>query len=123
MAVTLTTAPAGQANGAVKAPAWARELLGPSPAAVRRQVGGIEVSVLQGKDRAMVSAVVGGALRLARKAFEDATTATYEAVRQELETLTACHPLRLWNFIPELLAPLGDLPHRYMAFNAGRYRS
>lgn len=71
----------------------------------------------------MVSTVVPGVLDLSQTAFEDATTAAYEAVRRELMELEACYPLRLWNFIPELLSPLDNLPHRYMAFNAGRFRS
>jgi chorismate lyase/3-hydroxybenzoate synthase len=29
--------------------------------------------------------------------------------------------VRLWNFIPGILEPLGELPHRYMVFNAGRF--
>ncbi|MEM1178857.1 MAG: hypothetical protein AAGM22_10980 [Acidobacteriota bacterium] len=32
-------------------------------------------------------------------------------------------PVRLWNFIPGILEELGPYEHRYMAFNAGRYRA
>jgi hypothetical protein len=33
------------------------------------------------------------------------------------------HLVRVWNLIPGILEPLGSLPHRYMAFNAGRFNA
>lgn len=41
----------------------------------------------------------------------------------ELDAGAPAHPVRLWNFIPGILEPLGDLPHRYMVFNAGRFEA
>jgi len=49
--------------------------------------------------------------------------AAYDLLFQHLQSLRSCHPIRLWNFIPGILTPLGDLPHRYMAFNAGRFEA
>ncbi len=123
MSVSLSTSPSRSVEDTPRAPGWVRRLVGPSGSEQRRCAGGLEVSLLEGRGRALVSAVVPGARELSRRDFEDVTTAAYEAVRKELAGLAACHPLRLWNFIPELLSPIGDLPHRYMAFNTGRYRS
>lgn len=32
-------------------------------------------------------------------------------------------PIRIWNFLPAILGPLGRQPHRYMVFNAGRFQA
>ena len=124
MSVSLIAAAPSLAQSAPTAPEWAKELLGPEPCEThRRQEEGLEISVLEGSHRALISVVVPEVLKLSRHSFEEATTSAYEAIRRELQGRTASHPLRLWNFIPRLLSPLEELPHRYMAFNAGRYRS
>ncbi|MEO1366060.1 MAG: hypothetical protein AAFX50_02700 [Acidobacteriota bacterium] len=58
-------------------------------------------------------------------AFEEACFDIYRRMLDDLGN-RAEHELsavRLWNFIPGILEPLGDHEHRYMAFNAGRYRA
>lgn len=64
------------------------------------------------------------AARLDAPAFESACESIYDLLHDELESADGeRHALRLWNFVPHILAPLGALEHRYMVFNAGRYRA
>jgi chorismate lyase/3-hydroxybenzoate synthase len=56
------------------------------------------------------------------EALESAVGRTYRKLRSLLESETARHPLRIWNFVPGILDPTGDGLNRYMRFNAGRYR-
>ncbi|MEO1083189.1 MAG: hypothetical protein AAFY88_03000, partial [Acidobacteriota bacterium] len=59
--------------------------------------------------------------------FEQACFDIYRRIIECLEGHPGEHqglrPVRLWNFIPGILEPLGSHEHRYMAFNAGRYRA
>jgi len=56
------------------------------------------------------------------EALESAVGRTYRKLRAILESEVARHPLRIWNFVPGILAPAGEGLNRYMRFNAGRYR-
>ena len=53
------------------------------------------------------------------EALADAVAAAYRLIASEL-TLDRRWPLRIWNFVPDIQAPMscGD---RYMAFNVGRF--
>ncbi|MDY7093725.1 MAG: hypothetical protein SX243_12205 [Acidobacteriota bacterium] len=77
----------------------------------------------QGERFAMLEVRVPEALGLEPQAFEDACKAGYLAIFHQLQQMRHRHPVRLWNFIPRILAPLGDQPHRYMHFNFGRYHA
>jgi hypothetical protein len=52
----------------------------------------------------------------------DLRAATAGAYRRLLGAMSADRSLvRVWNYIPRILEPLEDAPHRYMVFNAGRH--
>lgn len=69
----------------------------------------------------LVSAQIDDACALDERAFRQATHCAYERIARELERRNAAEPVRVWNFIPGILEPLGALPQRYMAFNEGRW--
>jgi hypothetical protein len=77
----------------------------------------------QGERFAVVEVRVPGALGLEPQAFEDACKEGYLAIFDQLLQLRHRHPVRMWNFIPRILAPLGNQLHRYMHFNFGRYHA
>ena len=72
---------------------------------------------------ALVSVRVQDAMRLGAEAFADEVRAAYAEIALRLGRRAACHPVRLWNFIPGILDPLGAHPQRYMAFNAARFEA
>ncbi|MEM8997103.1 MAG: hypothetical protein AAGF23_20135 [Acidobacteriota bacterium] len=65
------------------------------------------------------------AASLDAEAFEEACFDIYRRIIGDLtrRSWQELRPVRLWNFIPGILEPLGPHEHRYMAFNAGRYRA
>ena len=88
----------------------------------------LDLRRLRGQDETWLFSVrLRAARNLEAGAFQDACEWTYDRLRREILALPdgdrPWQVLRLWNFIPHILAPLGDLEHRYMVFNAGRYRA
>ncbi len=71
----------------------------------------------------LISIRVPEAVTLDAHAFERVCHDVYSDLQRRLSAPPALHPIRLWNFIPHILSPLGSLEHRYMVFNAGRYRA
>lgn len=71
---------------------------------------------------AYVSARIAGATRLDAGELEAQVGLAYAAIASRLAGLRVPHPIRFWNYIPDLHAPMGELS-RYMVFNAGRYRA
>ena len=55
------------------------------------------------------------------KTFQEATTRAYELLGEAIQQKPHRHLVRVWNFIPSILDPLGDFNQRYMVFNAGRF--
>src|SRR5205823_1051099 len=70
---------------------------------------------------ALVEARIAGAVELDAGALIDSARSAYSAIVERLRTLEAPHPVRFWNFIPGIQAPLGPGMSRYMVFNAGRF--
>jgi hypothetical protein len=70
-------------------------------------------------DLLLATVAVRDALSLSAPAFRAATANAYLDL---FEVVGPDHsPVRLWNYIPGILAPLDPHPHRYMSFNAGRH--
>ncbi len=69
----------------------------------------------------LVSVRVRNAVALDADAFHASTIAAYERMAVCLDGQLASHAVRLWNFVPKILAPLGTFPHRYMVMNAARF--
>lgn len=83
--------------------------------------GGLDLRELAGGALRLISARVPGALELDADGLERRTCEAYLEIAERLAAGPASQAIRVWNFIPGILAPLGPLEHRYMAFNAGRY--
>ena len=71
----------------------------------------------------IISHTMAGAVALDGPALEKATEAAYLEIGRRLRAQGAGHALRIWNFIPKILAPAGGGQDRYMRFNAGRYHA
>lgn len=69
----------------------------------------------------VITTHVAGARHLSAAAFADATLQAYRSLRDTLQSAGDRHVVRIWNYIPALLADAGDGTNRYMAFNAGRF--
>jgi chorismate lyase/3-hydroxybenzoate synthase len=104
-------------------PRWVRELMNGHDAEWQPVTTEIAVRTVDAGMYALVSAVVGNAVSLDADQLEHQTSKVYELIGNRLCTCNSGHPVRVWNFIPGILEPLGDLKHRYMAFNAGRFRA
>lgn len=55
--------------------------------------------------------------------IERLTADAYERLFQSIDAAGDWHAVRIWNFVPSLLADAGDGLNRYMRFNAGRHRA
>src|SRR5579862_85077 len=64
-----------------------------------------------------------GARTLGPADFERCTSEIYLTIERELRAKDAKHPVRLWNYLPDIHAPSSDGTDRYMAFNAGRFHA
>lgn len=110
-----------------KLPPWTRELLAaggirPSRRTWRRLRDHIEFCEARGAGYRLLSYRVPEAVDLSAAEFETTCAAIYRHLAADLAAAAAArHPIRLWNFIPQILSPLGGLKHRYMVFNAGRF--
>ncbi len=97
------------------------ELVGRRAPVTQELVAGVPVERAGNGAAQLLSVRVPGARALGAEAFAAATTSAYEAIARALGG--GLHPLRLWNFVPGILEPLGGLAHRYMVFNRGRHRA
>lgn len=106
-------------------PRWVMDLVGVridgAPNAGWREVGpGFAVRTLSGDHFTLASVACRGAVGLDAGELERRTTEAYGKLAAELADRGAEHLVRVWNLIPGILAPLGELPERYRVFNAGR---
>jgi chorismate lyase/3-hydroxybenzoate synthase len=98
-------------------PAWVADALraASAPLDVGPQVQG----VVSG-DLALLKVTVGDAARCSGETLREGVASAYRRIAASLDQL-ARQPIRFWNFIPELTAPIAPGIDRYMAFNAGRH--
>lgn len=104
-------------------PPWVFALLGSEPGRWGAAGDGLALRLGGRASYRLVSARLERARHLDGDAFASRTTAVYDLVAAVLGRLAHLHVLRLWNFVPGILDPLGGLPHRYMVFNRGRYQA
>ncbi|HVS15063.1 MAG TPA: hypothetical protein VMV46_14140 [Thermoanaerobaculia bacterium] len=106
-------------------PAWVGRLVGdPERSCWRQTAPGQLLRRVDGEGFSLVSVRLVEAIALEAEAFREGSRQLYELLRRELAGRPRPpHPVRLWNFIPGILEPLGELPHRYMHFNAGRFQA
>lgn len=66
---------------------------------------------------------IDGAAEMDGPALQEATFSAYDALMSRLAEQGPWHPVRIWNFVPRILAAGGEGQDRYMRFNAGRHRA
>lgn len=104
------------------APGWAYALSGETPGATALETGH-GVRVRGGRDFALLSVTAPCPPKTRGEDLENLARRLYLSILERAAELPTRHLVRVWNFIPRILDPLGDLEHTYMAFNTGRYRA
>lgn len=104
-------------NG-LEPPAWAVRM--PGQVRPNRLTDRIEVETREGRSITLVSVRARDAAGYDARGFEWVTREVYRAVTNMIGPRT---PVRFWNFIPRIHAPLGAGLDRYMVFNSGRHAS
>lgn len=66
---------------------------------------------------------ISNAVALDANALADAVDAAYQELGRLMQRSHASHPVRYWNFLPDIHADMGAGMDRYMAFNVGRHRA
>ena len=93
---------------------------GPDPFSVPE---GLSVTVRALPHFSFVEVCIGRAEEMDRQQLEHRTAQAYTAIAEVLRRQRACHPVRLWNYLPDIHGDMGEGLDRYMAFNAGRFRA
>jgi chorismate lyase/3-hydroxybenzoate synthase len=75
----------------------------------------------RGDNLALTSIRIDNALQMGARTFRAATSKAYELLSDACQQNPQKHLVRVWNFIPSILEPLGEFRQRYMVFNAGRF--
>jgi radical SAM superfamily enzyme YgiQ (UPF0313 family) len=104
-------------------PRWVERLMGGQRVDWEPATVDVATRTIGADGLALVSAFVRDAADLDADRLASRTRAAYELIGERVGTAAGCYPVRVWNFMPGILEPLGELQHRYMAFNAGRYRA
>ncbi len=100
-------------------PSWLGALVGPSRTATLR-LEGMAAVVHTGEHFTHVQVDVAGADVMTPGALFDRVRHAYLLVAETLNEQRR-HPVRFWNFVPNIHTPGGDGTDRYMVFNAGRF--
>lgn len=115
--------PDGAALRTPEAPRWVVELAAAERASWASGDRGVEVRSAWSARRGLVSVRVPDALSMDADGFHDAVRTAYGTLRDAFGSTGTSHLIRVWNFIPGILEPLGGLEHRYMVFNAARHEA
>ena len=111
-------APCGRSDLGV--PAWALDLLARDGARDGASAS-TDVRIRESSHYTLVTVRKTGSASLDPKAFEACTRDAYTAIADHLRDRAARHPVRFWNYIPDIHLPSGGGLDRYMCFNAGRF--
>jgi chorismate lyase / 3-hydroxybenzoate synthase len=98
-------------------PRWVDDLLGSSASGDARN-GGVELRL--SNTAARVTTRIPDAVHLEPDALRQNVASAYRAIITSVEQIGR-HPVRFWNFIPDIGGPMVDGLDRYMTFNAGRH--
>lgn len=102
-------------------PGWVSKLIDATGATWSEASEDLEVRTVVQDRFTLASVVCRDAVGLDEQTFARRTVEAYRLLAGQLRRGGSCHLVRVWNFIPQILAPLGKLPQRYMVFNAGRF--
>lgn len=108
-------------RGVETPPSWVRELLAAPSEAWNPVNNVLSVQTARNSEFMLASVRVANALSMESADFTSMTTQAYELVFDSLNQHRGFSLIRVWNFIPRILDPLGRTPQRYFAFNAGRF--
>lgn len=70
---------------------------------------------------ALTTASISNISEMDATSLERRVAETYASILQSIDALPGHRPIRLWNYIPAIHAPMEPQRDRYMVFNAGRY--
>ncbi len=106
-------------------PASVRNILGLGDqiAPFGQVVDGTHVTVQDAGSAALCSACIPDADHLSLEQFLASVSRAYEALFVAGSTLSACHPVRMWNFIPQIHRYRGEGLSTYFAFNQARIQA
>ena len=102
------------------APRWVRALFEPEASSEAVRLDGVELEVTRRAELMLVTTRVDGALEMTADELSANVEARYAAVAARLRSLDH-HAIRYWNYVPDIVGPLGPGLDRYMAFNRGRH--
>lgn len=119
------------AAGLLRAPAlprWIDDLFPPASARDEFSVASCGVQIAATArvlgDHALLSLRAERADELPPLAFQELTCTAYNIARRVVRGFgPSFHPVRIWNFLPNIRTECGDDLDRYMVFNAGRFAS
>lgn len=109
---------------AITKPAWVDALLGDN--ATRAElfsVDGLEGQITDAGKLCHLQLVVPDAVALDSRQLQQRVVQVYDAVRTHLTQRGTCHPLRFWNYIPDIHGVGHDGMGHYEVFNAGRFEA
>ena len=102
-------------------PNWVDRLVGSIEERWELVAPGVSRRQKTAQNLSLTSIRIDNALNMDAKTFRAATTMAYELLLAACEQSIHQHLVRVWNFIPSILEPLGEIKQRYMVFNAGRF--
>ena len=105
----------------IDAPSWVGRFVDLGNASWRMLSDDVHLRSVDSGRFALVSMVVPDAALLSAQAFVTAVEDVYESLRDHLGDLTCPCPIRMWNYVPGILEPLGDAMSRYHLFNQARH--
>lgn len=114
----------GEEFTALPLPEWLGELFpGQTIGSISRSSEDISVSTIDTDGRTLVTVCIPDADRLTPYLLQRRTREAYACIAQALSDRAARYPVRFWNFIPDIHAPMVGYLDRYRVFNAGRYEA
>ena len=102
-------------------PSWVAGFVGRTVAEQTVRADGHDVTTIDAEHGLLATVRVPEARAMNARDLTAATTSAYRSIRRLLADRPTLRTLRMWNFVPGILEPVDALPHRYMAFNAGRF--
>ncbi len=108
-------------GGVCVVPPWVDKLIGSCDSITESVKHGCASQVTYGKEFTLVTVRVSGASHDDALKMQRRTSLAYETIAHEIATSLTHHPIRFWNFIPDIQCEMGGGLSRYMSFNAGRF--
>lgn len=102
-------------------PPWVQELVDDRTLVIEQSCRSRSMTRLRSARHTLISVRVADAVSLDARRLRLATFDAYVAIAHQLEIGQHRHPVRFWNYIPDIHGRFDDGRDRYMAFNAGRF--